>query len=143
MLFKWLKRREIQKDWEAVILHITDARANAPVDEGAKKEVLDTLSKTMLLYSEDNVMNKQTIRLLFHLKRILADKRAFDTLKIIEYTLAADGVVKKGLNKDVRQRLAAHYLQMAQSYTIIASRGQKSNPFAPGQVIGGEDDGRN
>lgn len=140
MLGKWIKRREIQKEWEATILEVTDGRAAAPISSGTRKRILAALNSTMLLYGEDSAMNKQTIRLLYHLKRILADKRAFDTLKILEYLMAADGVSKKHINKVVRKRLTAHYLQMAQAYVIMVSMGQKSNPMAPGQAIGEDDE---
>lgn len=135
MFRKWMERRKIQKGLEQIIMAITNDLATAPLHPRDMEQLSLQLKYTMVLYNNDNKMTKKTLRLLYHLKRILMDKRAFDFLKVIEYVVAADAVLKKSLKKEIRQRIAAHYLQMATSYGLIAEQQQKSNPFAPGQVL--------
>lgn len=135
MFKKWKERRKVQKDWEGTIMSLTEGIANAPLDQKSLGLLGSMLRKTMLLYRDDNRMTKKTLRLLFHLKRILMDKRALDFMKVIEYIIAADGVARKSLGKEIKQRIMAHYLQMASLYDLIAIRQQKSNPFAPGEML--------
>ena len=139
MFEKWKERRKVQKCWEGAIICLTGSgRATDPVDSDMASILVLGLNKTLLLYSNDNRMTKNTLRILYHLKRMLADKRAFDLLKALEYVIAADGIAKKKINQIVKERIMAHYLQIAQSYGDIASRRQKSNPFVPGEVLNDE-----
>lgn len=116
---------------------------NRPATEGLTEEDRETLRiglvATMSLYSNKTKMNKQTVRLLFMLKRILADKRLYEDIKVVEYVVIADTIAKKKfMNKEVRDRLVAHNLQMAQLYLDALKRRQVDNPFAPGQFLRGE-----
>jgi len=95
------------------------------------------LSATMWLYSENNHVNKATLRLMHLLKRILADKRQYDTIKIMEYIVFGHTISRKHfMNLEVKERLTAHCLQMANLYRELVLKDKPSNPFTPGQAIG-------
>ena len=137
MFKKWLKRREIQKQWEQIVIVLTGNAALVPVDRKNLESLCKLFSATMWLYSENNYVNKQTLRLLHLLKRVLADKRQYDTIKIIEYITLGHTISRKYfMNQGVRERLIAHCLQMANLYRELVLKDKSSNPFTPGQSIG-------
>jgi len=136
MFKKWLERKFTRKYWEQETLILTGNASQAPVEEQDIKRLHKCIHHTMSLYSRDNYMNKQTLRLVFLLKRVLADKRLFDTIKALEYVVMGHMIYKKWfMNKVVKERLVAHCWQMAQLYLNIVTNKQESNPFAPGQAI--------
>lgn len=139
----WQERKSIRRFWERIVIELTSSPAQTPLSDEDIYVLHNCIHRTMQLYSRHNYMNKQTLRLIFLLKRILADKRLFDTIKALEYVVTGHTVYKKWfMNKQVKERLVAHCWQMAQLYLIIIANKQESNPFAPGQVIRREGNGR-
>jgi len=136
MIKKWLERRRIRRRWEAVTVAITNQLATAPASAEALKMLYDLICETMVLYSRGNYISKQTVRLLFLLKRVLADKRSFDSIKTLEYLVAGHTIYKKRfMNREVRERLVAHCWQMVFLYKDLVLSNRSSNPFAPGQAL--------
>lgn len=137
MFKKWMKRRDIQRQWEQMVIRLTSNAVLAQVEKKDLESLCKLLSATMWLYSENNHVNKQTLRLLHLLKRVLADKRQYDTIKIIEYILMGHTISRKYfMDQGVKERLVAHCLQMANLYRELVLKDKPSNPFAPGQTIG-------
>lgn len=137
MLKRWIKRRKIQEQWEQMLLLLTSNAANVQIDKKEQEKLCKLFANTMWLYGEDNYINKATLRLFYFLKRVLADKRQYDTIKIIDYIVLGHTVRKKVfINQEVKDRLIAHCLQMANLYMQMILNNKPSNPFAPGQTIG-------
>jgi len=137
MIKKWLKRKENQKQWEMMTTALTNGPATSQVDYRTLEILCTLIKNTMLLYSEKNCITKQTLRLLFLLKRVLADKRQFDTIKTLEYFVAGHTIYKKHfMNKEVKERLVAHCWQMVVLYQGLILTSKASNPFAPGLALG-------
>lgn len=136
MFKKWQERRFTRRYWEQMTLLVTSSAAYAPISEHDISTLHKCIHHTMSLYSRKNYMNKQTLRLTFLLKRVLADKRLFDTIKALEYVIMGHTISKKWfMNKQVKERLVAHCWQMAQAYLVMVAKKQESNPFAPGRAM--------
>jgi hypothetical protein len=135
MLDKWNRRRHVQQCWEDTILALTNRAAIEALTEKDRKTLHASLVVTMTLYNKGACMNKQTLRLLFMIKRILADKRLYEDIKVLEYLMIAHTIFKRRMNKEVKERLIAHNLQMAQVYLEATRNKQVCNPFAPGQFL--------
>ena len=139
MLEKWNRQRYVQKRWEGTVLTLTNKSAAEDLTEEDREILYTSLNATMTLYSKKTHMNKQTLRLIFMLKRVLADKRLYEDIKVLEYIVMAHTISKKmWMNKEVQERLVAHNLQMAQLYLDAVRNKQVLNPFAPGQFLGEE-----
>lgn len=136
MLEKWNRRRYVQRRWESTVLTLTNRAATENLTEEDREILHASLVATMTLYSKGTYVNKQTLRLLFMIKRILADKRLYEDIKVLEYLMMAHTIFKKRwMNRKVKERLVAHNLQMAQIYLDATRNRQVCNPFAPGQFL--------
>jgi len=134
---KWQDRRACQKKWEETITILTNGPATAQVGPVVLNFLYDLIIETMYLYSSKNYINKQTLRLIFLLKRVLADKRQYDTIKALEYFVTGHTIYKKRfMKKEVKERFVAHCWQMVALYKDLILSNKPSNPFAPGQALG-------
>ena len=136
-MFNWFQQREIQRQWDSVILQILECGvATCQPTQSILSDLCNCLSSTIVFYSLGYNLNKRTLRTMYALKRILADKRMFDCIKVIEYIAFGHTYMKKRfVNRRIKKGVLAHCIQMAQSYLDIIGMGQQSNPFAPGQTI--------
>jgi len=136
-IVKWLDRRKRQKEWEEMITILTNGPATGQIGPVALSFLYDLIVQTMCMYSSGNYVNKQTLRLIYLLKRVLADKRQYDSIKALEYFVNGHAIYKKKfMNKEVRERLVAHCWQIVALYKDLILNNKPSNPFAPGQALG-------
>lgn len=142
MLENWNRRKYVQERWEGTVLTLTNRPATEPISDEDREILHASLIATMSLYSKGTYMTKQTLRLIFLLKRVLADKRLYEDIKALEYLVMAHTIFKKRwMNKEVKERLLAHNLQMAQLYLSASQNRQASNPLAPGEFLLGGNNG--
>lgn len=137
MLAKWNRQKWVRERWEGTILMLTNRPATEAISDDDREVLHASLVATMSLYSKGHCMTKAILRLVFFAKRVLADKRLYEDIKALEYLVMAHTIYKKwNINKEVKERLIAHNLQMAQLYINASKDKQACNPFAPGQILG-------
>lgn len=137
MFKKWQQRHNIRKQWDDVLLRILRCGpATSPPDASTLRSLHECFNTTIATYAVGNRVNKRTLRAIYALKRVLADKRMYDHIKMIEYLLFGHTYTKKRLvSREVKEAVLAHCLQMAQAYLDLLGKEKPSNPFAPGQAI--------
>lgn len=133
MFAKFKERKDLEMQWMWFLkrlLVIENQRLNEIVDVFAF-----TFSASLMLYAHENRINKNTLRYLNIIKRVLADKRKFEMIKCIDYLLAGHSISQFKIDEEIRERSIAHMWQMGNSYLQMVLRGQQSNPFAAGEIL--------
>ncbi|RLG68460.1 MAG: hypothetical protein DRO11_09105 [Methanobacteriota archaeon] len=137
MFGKRKQRKKIEQGWRNFVSIISNIAY--PVEKSALDNkrlstlsFIELVSDTQDLYANKNKVTKRTLQLLSVAKRLLADKRNFDAVKCIDYLLLGHSVFNSKSDKELREKVVAHFWRIISNYLEIIKAGSESNPMAPG-----------